>query len=374
MCFTDAPPIDDDPQARLLVQVQGVIAEYEKAKMAERQRRGKLFKVRAGEAIFTKVPYGYRRVPRSEAGPARYEIYEPEAAVVRRIFDDYVAGGHSIRQIAKRLYADGIPSPTGTTGLGQLDARADAAQHHLHGQGVLVSPRERALDPADGPTDPSGARPEGGMDRGRRAGHHHHRHLRGRTAHRRPQHRVQRLAAPRPTAGCCEVWWCADRAGSSAAARGRRPAAAGATTTTTRCAYHNELKAGGPDRRCRERQIRADELDDFVFDQIREAMLRPELLTAGEAALASREPVPDDELLAGQLARLQRRLAAAQAERPPPRRLLPGRPRRTHRADEAGERLEGERRLDCRARLSASANSIPSESPLWQLTASRLTT
>lgn len=81
--------------------------------MAERQRRGKLFKVRAGEAIFTKVPYGYRRVPRSDAVPARYQIYEPEAAIVRRIFDDYVAGGYSMRQIAKRLYADGITSPKG---------------------------------------------------------------------------------------------------------------------------------------------------------------------------------------------------------------------------------------------------------------------
>ena len=41
--FTDSPPIADDPQARLLVQVQGVIAEYERPKMAERQRRGKLY-------------------------------------------------------------------------------------------------------------------------------------------------------------------------------------------------------------------------------------------------------------------------------------------------------------------------------------------
>ena len=30
VCFADAPPIDDDPQARLLTQVQGVIAEYER--------------------------------------------------------------------------------------------------------------------------------------------------------------------------------------------------------------------------------------------------------------------------------------------------------------------------------------------------------
>ena len=40
VCFTDSPPIDSDPQARLLVQVQGVIAEYERAKFAERDRRG----------------------------------------------------------------------------------------------------------------------------------------------------------------------------------------------------------------------------------------------------------------------------------------------------------------------------------------------
>jgi site-specific DNA recombinase len=49
--FTDAPPLDDDPQARLLTQVQGVIAEYERAKIAERYRRGKLFRSRAGEVL-----------------------------------------------------------------------------------------------------------------------------------------------------------------------------------------------------------------------------------------------------------------------------------------------------------------------------------
>src|SRR5439155_4311898 len=79
------------------------------------------------------------------------------------------------------------------------------------------------------------------------------------------------------------------------------------------------LKAGGPERRCRERQIRADELDAFVFEQIHEALLRPELLVAGEAALAGRTPVPDDELLATELARLERRRDQADAER---RRLV----------------------------------------------------
>ena len=61
--FTDAPDFaPDDPQAMLLTQVQGVIAEYEKAKIAERYRRGKLFRARAGEITTWKTAYGYRRV------------------------------------------------------------------------------------------------------------------------------------------------------------------------------------------------------------------------------------------------------------------------------------------------------------------------
>ena len=110
--FSHAPPLDDDPQARLLVQMQGVIAEYERAMMAERYRRGKLDRARAGEAVYWKAPYGYRRVPRSAECAAHHVVYEPEAAVVRRIFDDYVAGGYSIRQIVWRLHDEGIPSPT----------------------------------------------------------------------------------------------------------------------------------------------------------------------------------------------------------------------------------------------------------------------
>ena len=112
--FTDSPGLaPDDPQATLLTQVQGVIAEYEKAKIAERYRRGKLFRARAGEVTTWKTSYGYRRVARSAAtGPAHLQIYEPEAAVVRRIFTDR-AGGTTVREICRGLNADQVPSPTG---------------------------------------------------------------------------------------------------------------------------------------------------------------------------------------------------------------------------------------------------------------------
>ena len=85
------------------------------------------------------------------------------------------------------------------------------------------------------------------------------------------------------------------------------------------CRNHDPLRAGGEHHRCPERNIRADELDTFVFDQVRAALLRPQVLLAGQAAVAARQPTPDDELLGAQLARLQRKLDAAQAER---RRLV----------------------------------------------------
>ena len=76
VAFTDSPGLAaNDPQATLLTQVQGVIAEYEKAKIAERYRRGKLFRARAGEIVTWKSPYGYRRIPRSGAtGQAHHDI------------------------------------------------------------------------------------------------------------------------------------------------------------------------------------------------------------------------------------------------------------------------------------------------------------
>jgi IS5 family transposase len=78
-----------------------------------RYRRGKLFRSRAGEVLAWRTPYGYRRHPRDVHGPARLVAFEPEAAIVRRIFDDYVHGGHSLREIIRRLAADQVSPPTG---------------------------------------------------------------------------------------------------------------------------------------------------------------------------------------------------------------------------------------------------------------------
>ena len=111
--FLEGPTLCDDPQATLLVQMQGVIAEYEKAKIAERYRRGKLYRARAGEIVFWKVSYGHRRVLGAGGEPARIEVFEPEARGRARDLRAYVERGLSVRQIAFWLRERGIPSPTG---------------------------------------------------------------------------------------------------------------------------------------------------------------------------------------------------------------------------------------------------------------------
>ena len=177
--FTDAPPLDDDPQAKLLTQVQGVIAEYERAKIAERYRRGKLFRSRAGEVLAWRTPYGYRRQPRDAHGPARLEVFEPEAAIVRRIFDDYVHGGHSLREIIRRLAADQIPPPTGRDRLWRPSTLSNLLRNEAYIGRRLLQPHRSRPRPAPRPAQQAGPPPPRGLDHHRGARHHRRRDLRG---------------------------------------------------------------------------------------------------------------------------------------------------------------------------------------------------
>ena len=125
-------------------------------------------------------------------------------------------------------------------------------------------------------------------------------------------------AAPNRAPGCYAAWSSAAPAAWAPAATRCAAATAPGTatttaTTTTRCA------PGGQDHRGPERNIRADALDEFVFAQVRAALLNPALLLAGERAIAVHAPVPDDQLLAAELARLDRKLEAARSEH---RRLI----------------------------------------------------
>ncbi len=107
-------PRADTPEDTLLVQFQGMIAEYERAQIAERTRRGKAHRARAGSVnVLGGAPYGYRYIRRSDESDARYEIAPKQAAVVRSLFHRYVEDGVSIGELARWLTEQAVPTASG---------------------------------------------------------------------------------------------------------------------------------------------------------------------------------------------------------------------------------------------------------------------
>ena len=96
---------------QLLVQFQGMIAEYERAQILERSRRGKRHRARQGQVnVLSGAPYGYRYVRKSDDAAARYEINHAEADIVRTVYDHYVGAGMSIGAITRLLNERGVPT------------------------------------------------------------------------------------------------------------------------------------------------------------------------------------------------------------------------------------------------------------------------
>jgi site-specific DNA recombinase len=93
-----------------------MIAEYERAQIAERTRRGKLQRARGGsQAVRSAAPYHYRYVKKADHCDAYWEIDELEAQVERDVFARYIGEGTSIGELARWLTARGIPTRTGKT-------------------------------------------------------------------------------------------------------------------------------------------------------------------------------------------------------------------------------------------------------------------
>lgn len=108
-------PMSDDPHDHLLLQIQGAVAEYERTLIAERMRRGRLAKLRAGLLLpWTYAPYGYRLSPDRPRDPRGVTLDPAEAAVVAELFALYRGQGTSLMQLAMHLDARDVPTPSGT--------------------------------------------------------------------------------------------------------------------------------------------------------------------------------------------------------------------------------------------------------------------
>jgi len=102
------------PEEQLLVQVQGVIAEYERTKILERTRRGRIYRARQGSvSALAGAPYGYQYVRKSYLEPASYQVSLAEARIVRAIFKALVDEHKSMKAIARALNEQGHPTRGG---------------------------------------------------------------------------------------------------------------------------------------------------------------------------------------------------------------------------------------------------------------------
>ena len=109
--------IGQSPEDDLLLQVQGMVAEYERAKILERSRRGKRHAAHDGRiAVLSGAPYGYLYIRKHDGGgQARYEILLEEARVVRQVFDWVGRERLSIGEAVRRLTAAGERTRSGKT-------------------------------------------------------------------------------------------------------------------------------------------------------------------------------------------------------------------------------------------------------------------
>jgi site-specific DNA recombinase len=107
-------PMGQDPQAHLLLQIRGAVAEYERTLIAERMRRGRQRKLQAGVLLpWTVPPYGYRLHPDRPRDPAGVQIEPTEGTIVQEVFARYLEADGTLLGLAKHLLRLGIRSPRG---------------------------------------------------------------------------------------------------------------------------------------------------------------------------------------------------------------------------------------------------------------------
>jgi site-specific DNA recombinase len=282
-------PLGHDPAENLLVQVQGMIAEYERAKIMERSRRGKQHAARRGSAsVLSGAPYGYRYIRKRDGdGEARYQVVAEEARVARRLFEWVGRDRCTIREVTRRLKAEGIPTRTGLPEWDGATIRAILRNPAYMGAAAYGKTRV-------GPYKPQRLRP-----------------LRGRPEFpRKPMTRVDTPAEEQvviavPALVGEDLFAAAqeqleeNRRRSRAHARGAtyllqglivckgcgyachgaaasgRPTAGRAAYAYYRCRGSEHWRFGGQ-KLCRTRAIRTDRLDAAVWDDVRSLLSEPE--------------------------------------------------------------------------------------------------
>jgi len=101
---------DDSPEGELTDGILDQLAKFERAKTAERTRRGKLQKARSGKIVGGHpVNYGFKL----DTSRYAYEVDEPKMVVVRRVFRMIGEEGLTINAVSNILSKEGESGPAG---------------------------------------------------------------------------------------------------------------------------------------------------------------------------------------------------------------------------------------------------------------------
>jgi site-specific DNA recombinase len=109
-------PMSQDPHDQLLLHIRGAVAEYERSLIAERMRRGRQAKFRSGQLLPWTVPaYGYVLDPAHPRDPRSVRTDPSKAAIVAQIFAWYTdpQTPATLSWVATQLTEAGIPTPRG---------------------------------------------------------------------------------------------------------------------------------------------------------------------------------------------------------------------------------------------------------------------
>src|SRR6266478_4714156 len=107
-------PMSTDPHDQLLLQIRGAVAEYERTLIAERMRRGRQARLRAGTLLpWTRPPFGYRLDPDRPRDAAAVRAEPGEAVLVAQLFDWYLEPQATLYRLTARLAELGVATPTG---------------------------------------------------------------------------------------------------------------------------------------------------------------------------------------------------------------------------------------------------------------------
>ena len=321
--------VDDSPEGQLLLQVQGVIAQYERAKILERSRRGRQHAARSGSiSALSGAPYGYRYITKSDGeGRADYRIILEEARVVRQIFEWVGRERCSLREVVRRLRKEGIPTRTGKPiwepatlkgmlgnpaykGLAALDkTRGVERRPRLRPiRGKSEFPRRNSCTRNTAPEEQTMIPVPAIVDEGTFAAAQeqlaHNRQHHGRRAHA-GRYLLQGLVV------CTQCGRAYHGTGCSKATTRCSEGQPGSRYGYYRCCGNARARFGGI-RVCTSQSVRTDRLDAAVWDDVRGLLTEPGRIEAEYQRRHERPAGPDDQnrqAIDAQIRGLKRRIA-----------------------------------------------------------------